>query len=443
MQRAEDKRREHTARDKLDRATVEQVMDPRTRMILFRLLSRGKLVSLEGCVSTGKEANVYYGTGADDVDVAVKVFKTAILSFKDRERYVAGEFRFRKGGYNRSSNRKMVQQWAEKEFRNLLRLREAGIHAPTPLILKPPVLVMTFFGHDGWPAPRLKDASLSPERLSVVYVQVCCLMRRMYCRAKLVHGDLSEYNILYHQGQAVIIDVSQSVEDDHPLALDFLRRDCLNINEFFSRGGVSPVLGVRELFEFVTHVEASQDRSGACEDDEKMLQRLESNLSVAQGRSEVEDAKIAEDDKVFMQTFIPRALGDIVDHEGEILKVATEGADSILFGKLADVPIPLHVAFDGARHSQAVDRLELPLVLEDAGEDAVSEANENSVTSSSSSGSWSEDAQRQSPEEAKSMRKEQKKHAKAESRAKRAQKTPKHVKKRKEILAKRRRHLKA
>jgi len=51
----------HTGRD--DRATVEQCLDPRTRLILFRLLSNGFLSKIDGCLSTGKEANVYYGVG--------------------------------------------------------------------------------------------------------------------------------------------------------------------------------------------------------------------------------------------------------------------------------------------------------------------------------------------------------------------------------------------
>jgi RIO kinase 1 len=83
-------RREH---DRSDRATVEQVLDPRTRLILFRLIQRGVFDSLEGCVSTGKEANVYHAVCSSGNGYAVKVFKTSILTFKDRDRYVTGEFR--------------------------------------------------------------------------------------------------------------------------------------------------------------------------------------------------------------------------------------------------------------------------------------------------------------------------------------------------------------
>ena len=80
-------------RDKKDRATAEQVMDPRTRMILFKLMNRGFITQINGCISTGKEANVYHATGKDDTQLALKIYKTSILVFKDRDKYVTGEFR--------------------------------------------------------------------------------------------------------------------------------------------------------------------------------------------------------------------------------------------------------------------------------------------------------------------------------------------------------------
>merc|ERR1719334_2832291 len=69
---------EGRVRDKADRATVEQVMDPRTRMILFKLLNRGFISEISGCISTGKEANVYYATGGveSEQDLAIKIYKT-------------------------------------------------------------------------------------------------------------------------------------------------------------------------------------------------------------------------------------------------------------------------------------------------------------------------------------------------------------------------------
>jgi RIO kinase 1 len=114
-----EKRPNYYGRD--DRATSEQVLDPRTRLILFKLLNTGFLAEIDGCLSTGKEANVYHSTTNNSTnDLAVKIYKTSILTFKDRDKYVTGEFRFRHG-YCRSNPRKMVRTWAEKEFRNLSR----------------------------------------------------------------------------------------------------------------------------------------------------------------------------------------------------------------------------------------------------------------------------------------------------------------------------------
>lgn len=98
---------------------------------------------------------------------------------------------------------------------------------------------------------KVQDANLPGPLLREAYHELLLIIWRMYRVAKLVHGDLSEYNILYHERQVYIIDVSQSVDLDHPKALDFLREDCQHVNDFFRRAGVA-VLSVRELFDWVT-----------------------------------------------------------------------------------------------------------------------------------------------------------------------------------------------
>ncbi|KAJ1925513.1 Serine/threonine-protein kinase rio1 [Tieghemiomyces parasiticus] len=240
-----------TANDKSDRATSEQVLDPRTRIILFKLLNRNFIKEINGCISTGKEANVYHATTETTEHYAIKVYKTSILVFKDRDRYVTGEFRFR-AGYSRHNPRKMVKVWAEKEMRNLKRLHTAGIPCPEPLLLRMHVLVMRFLGNkDGWAYPRLKDAEIDKGRFPDLYRKLVKLMRTMFQVCHLVHADLSEYNILYHAKTLYIIDVSQSVEHEHPHAFDFLRMDCTNVNDFFRRKDVA-VLDLITLFKFVT-----------------------------------------------------------------------------------------------------------------------------------------------------------------------------------------------
>ncbi|KAJ1975109.1 Serine/threonine-protein kinase rio1 [Dimargaris verticillata] len=236
--------------DKSDRATSEQVLDPRTRIILFKLLNRNFISEINGCISTGKEANVYHAITDTETHYAIKVYKTSILTFKDRDRYVTGEYRFRHG-YSKHNPRKMVKVWAEKEMRNLKRLHTAGIACPEPLLLRMHVLVMGFLGDKkGWAYPRLKDAEFDASRYPALYVQLVKIMRRMYQVCHLVHADLSEYNILYHAKTLYIIDVSQSVEHDHPHAFEFLRMDCTNVNDYFSRKGVH-VMNLTRLFAFI------------------------------------------------------------------------------------------------------------------------------------------------------------------------------------------------
>ena len=91
-----------------------------------------------------------------------------------------------------------------------------------------------------------------------MYPQCVRMMRLMFQEAKLVHADLSEFNMLYHEGKVYFIDVSQSVEMDHPNALEFLRKDCNNVNEFFRRKNVA-VLTLKGLFDFVTDPTITSD----------------------------------------------------------------------------------------------------------------------------------------------------------------------------------------
>jgi RIO kinase 1 len=72
-------------------------------------------------------------------------------------------------------------------------------------------------------------------------------LERLYRKAELVHGDLSEYNIMMWKGNPVIFDVSQAVPTSHPMAKFFLQRDLTNVNRFFSRLSVK-VLSVDEAY---------------------------------------------------------------------------------------------------------------------------------------------------------------------------------------------------
>lgn len=73
----------------------------------------------------------------------------------------------------------------------------------------------------------------------------------MYRVCNLVHSDFSEYNLLYYNNEVYVIDVSQAVEHEHPNALNFLKRDCHNINDFFYRNGIN-TLTDQQVFDYVS-----------------------------------------------------------------------------------------------------------------------------------------------------------------------------------------------
>ncbi|KAH7392404.1 RIO1 family-domain-containing protein [Phaeosphaeria sp. MPI-PUGE-AT-0046c] len=329
-------------KDKADRATTEQVLDRRTQMILLQMINRNTISEIHGVISTGKEANVYHAISenedAEPIHRAVKVYKTSILVFKDRAKYVEGEFRFRQG-YNKSNNRAMVKMWADKERRNLARIHDAGLPSPAPVALRNHVLVMGYVGdRKGKAAPRLKDVrfeGLTPEEEDAkwqdLYIQMLTYMRVLYQTCKLVHADLSEYNVLYHEGKQWIIDVSQAVEHDHPRSLEFLRMDVKNISDFFRSRNVE-VLSERRAFGFVTS-EAGQKEIK----DEAAIGELVRTLLSNAPSTEEEKQKEEENDDVFRNQYIPQTLDQVYDIERDAALVnAGEGSNLPYQALLAD-----------------------------------------------------------------------------------------------------------
>ncbi|KAF2759025.1 Serine/threonine-protein kinase Rio1 [Pseudovirgaria hyperparasitica] len=423
--------RDKSEKDKSDRATSEQVLDPRTRMLLLKMINRNVVSEIHGCVSTGKEANVYHALqypepSTGDIESsattdtlpqhrAIKVYKTSILVFKDRDKYVTGEYRFR-SGYNKSNNRQMVKVWAEKEMRNLRRLYAAGIPCPEPLYLRLHVLVMGFIGDKkGYPAPRLKDVSfadLSEDELEAkwmgIYRQLLSYMRIMYQTCRLVHADLSEYNLLYNADKLYMIDVSQSVEHDHPRSLEFLRMDVKNVSSYFRSQGVD-TLPERTIFEFVTSTDTSVEPAGIQETLDALYgARLEA------GNTDELRAKEEVDNEVFRQQYIPQTLDQVYDIERDAEAIGQGGGEDLVYRPLlAD-----KVAADGG----------------------VKVGSEESEDGSEEDGSTSEDDEEWVEKEKgqprgkrfvdKDTKKEHKAAVKEEKREKRKTKIPKHVKKR-------------
>ncbi|XP_044758235.1 serine/threonine-protein kinase RIO3 isoform X2 [Coccinella septempunctata] len=248
----------HKIRDKReDRSTTMFGLDEHTHLQLYKMVNGSQILDdVGGVISIGKEAAIFHAfshseNGEGPKECAIKVFKTSLSEFKDREKYIRSDHRF-KDRIGKQTSRKTVHIWAEKEMANLCRLKKAGIPCPEVFYLKECILVMSFIGENRIPADKLKEATLSTDEYIIAYDQVTTLMKTLFWDAKLIHADLSEYNILWHKGQCYFIDVSQSVEPVHENAFNFLYRDCENITNFFQRKSVPGVVSSNELFKSIT-----------------------------------------------------------------------------------------------------------------------------------------------------------------------------------------------
>jgi len=212
-----------------DTESLEEVFDRRTIMTVLKMLNTGILKELHGAMKSGKESKIYHGIDPKGKEVAVKIFLTTSNIFRHgRLKYIQGDPRFKDIPHDTSS---LVDQWASKEFKNLELADKAGISVPKPIHVEKNVLILGFIGKDGIPAPVLREVRL--QAASDWYKKIIELIKQLYDKAKLVHGDLSEYNIMIPDGYPVIIDFGQAVTTEHPEARAFLERDIENINHYF------------------------------------------------------------------------------------------------------------------------------------------------------------------------------------------------------------------
>uniref|UniRef100_UPI00398E9DBF serine/threonine-protein kinase RIO3 n=1 Tax=Pristiophorus japonicus TaxID=55135 RepID=UPI00398E9DBF len=259
-----EQRRSAKVHEKKEHSTSDQAVDAKTRLLLYKMVNAGILESINGCISTGKESVVLHANGGSinekmvPTECAIKVFKTTLNEFKNRDKYIKDDYRF-KDRFSKLYPRKIIHMWVEKEMHNLTRMQKVGIPCPEVVILKKHILVMSFIGQDHVPAPKLKDVKLSTDDMKRAYYQVLHMMQQLYTECKLVHADLSAYNMLWHMGKVWLIDVSQSVELTHPHGLEFLFRDCQNVSRFFQKSGVADAMGERELFNAVSGLGITAD----------------------------------------------------------------------------------------------------------------------------------------------------------------------------------------
>ena len=217
-----------------DKKVGNEIFDKITLETLYKIANQGYIDVLNGAISTGKEANVLTGINKNDEFVAVKIYRIATSDFKKMNYYLDGDPRF---NIKTKNKRKIIYSWVTKEFKNLTRLHEAGVNVPEAYTSLNNVLLIEFVGDEnGNPAQPVKNQH--PENPDEFFSQLINEVKKFVNDAKLVHGDLSNYNILNKNETPVIIDVSQSVVLDNPISKELLERDVNTLVNEYKRLGV-------------------------------------------------------------------------------------------------------------------------------------------------------------------------------------------------------------
>ncbi len=203
------------------------VFDNYTNRRLFKLSSQGYFDELKSPISIGKEANIFSAVKKDKSLVIVKIYRLESCNFNKMFDYIKADPRYQR---LKKQRRQVIFSWAQREYRNLLKAREANVKVPTPYVCKDHVIVMEYIGNKKLVSPPLKD--LYPKDPEKYMDKIIKYMKQLYQKANLVHADLSEFNILNHKDNPVFIDFSQGTTTKNPNSIPLLERDIKNIVKF-------------------------------------------------------------------------------------------------------------------------------------------------------------------------------------------------------------------
>jgi RIO kinase 1 len=217
-----------------------------------------------GIVKTGKEADVHLirrgvpGTDRECLMAAKRYRSNEHRMFHRDAGYLEGR-RVRESRTNRAMakrtgfGREMIAgQWASAEFGALYQLWEAGVTlgvqvVPYPVQILGTELLLEFIGTpDGQAAPRLAQLRPGPDELADLWQQLVDALT-VLARCQIIHGDLSAYNILVHDGRLVLIDLPQVVDVvSNPHGARLMHRDVRNVGTWFAARGL-PGIDIDEL----------------------------------------------------------------------------------------------------------------------------------------------------------------------------------------------------
>jgi len=205
-----------------------------------------------GVLKTGKEADVFLlrravpDTGRSCL-LAAKRYRAAENRLFHRDAVYLDGRRVRESRDNRAMEKRtatgraiIAQQWAKAELSALSTLHQAGVPVPYPVQVTGTELLLEFIGQpDGTAAPRLAETRPRGDDLADLWDQLVAAVTVM-ASLGLAHGDLSAYNVLVHDGRAVLIDLPQVIDViAHPRGPELLDRDAANIARWFSARGLN------------------------------------------------------------------------------------------------------------------------------------------------------------------------------------------------------------
>jgi RIO kinase 1 len=210
--------------------TFGNVFDQFITKTLIKLCGQGHFQGIQSPVSIGKEANIFTALKEDD-KVILKIYRLETCDFNKMYSYIRTDPRYQK---LKRQRRQVIFAWAQREYRNLFKARDANVNVPSPLAFLNNVLVLEMIGDED-PAPQLKN--LTPKNPKKFFKLLLDNMKKLYA-AGLVHGDLSSFNILNDNENPVLIDFSQSTLKDDIHADEYLKRDIKNVIVYFNRIGL-------------------------------------------------------------------------------------------------------------------------------------------------------------------------------------------------------------
>ncbi len=278
---------------------------------LKSLLEDGRIDQVLRQLKSGKEAAVYV-VSVGEVICCAKVYKEAqhrgfhkLAQYQEGRKTRSSRDTRALGKRSRHSRSVQESEWKNAEIEALYRLAQAGVRVPKPLDVHDGVLLMELLVDEhGHPAPRLNEVPMSAEQARLWHGFMMAQMVRMLC-AGLIHGDLSDYNVLVDANGPVIIDLPQAVNAaSNNNAFAMLERDVNNMRTTF--GAVAPelldthyALEIWDLFESSLLTPETQlsgrfqpDQTAA--DVEQVLDHIEAARLEAEARQRGREAAAAE-----------------------------------------------------------------------------------------------------------------------------------------------------